>query len=130
MLYSKKLGFTGVRDRVPIFLISDPTHRLWVLVAVLTCTQIQCFDQNIKNIKPFPTTFSNLTAEYHCRIEGICHDAILLHYGNMPTCTQYTAKLKAAELTHLMKQNYIFINLFKTLIVVRRYSHYAIERRF
>ena len=48
----------------------------------------------MKNIKHFQRIFNCLTAVKGCRIEGISHDATLLHYGNMPM--QYTVKLKAA----------------------------------
>ena len=52
LLYRK----TGVCRGIPIFLIFDPKHRLWVLVsdAVLTCTNDVCFEQNkVKKISIF-----------------------------------------------------------------------------
>ena len=47
---------TGVSRGILIFLISDPKHRLWVLVrnrlakAVLTCTHNLCFEAKIRKL--------------------------------------------------------------------------------
>ena len=60
LLYSK----TGVCRGIPIFLIFDPKHRLWVLVrtasarlgeAVLTCTHNLCFEQKYEKYQIFST---------------------------------------------------------------------------
>ena len=64
-LYIEKTGvYMGIH--VPIFLIIDPKHRLWVLVrreAALTCIHNQCFEQNIKFMKVSPMKFSTFNAE-------------------------------------------------------------------
>ena len=51
-------GFQGI----PIFLISDPKYRLWVLAeAVLSCTHNQCFEQKYQSISTETFQFLQLT---------------------------------------------------------------------
>ena len=61
LLYSKK----GVNSDIPIFLIFDPEHKLWVLTeAVLKhVPTFNVLNVNIKTIKIFPMKFSIFTAE-------------------------------------------------------------------
>ena len=56
LLYSKTEVYRGI----PIFLIFDPNHKLWVLgERVLTCTHNHCFElKHIKIVKNFPMKFS------------------------------------------------------------------------
>ena len=60
---------------IPIFLMFDPKHRLWVLVRtaspVLTCTHNQCFEQTYKNYQIFSMKFSIFNAEkIFCILHG------------------------------------------------------------